>query len=399
MPKSLHGPRLSTLILLSALGILPINIFLPSLTNMAAEFRVDYGIVGLALAAYAAVSACLQIIMGPLSDRFGRRPVILWGLAIFVIATVGCVVAPDVWTFLACRMIQAVIAPTYAVALAVIRDTTSTEQAASKIGYVATAWAVAPMLGPSFGGLLDEAFGWRASFWFLVIFGIAVFVLCWIDLRETNRSPSNTIAEQFRAYPELLGSRRFWAYASCMAFSVGTFYAFLAGAPLAASSAFNLSPPTLGLYMGSITGGFMFGSFLSGRFASRLQLTTTLIAGRVIACVGLLLGLILYFAGVEHVMALFGPCMFVGVSNGLTMPSANAGAISVRRKLTGSAAGLASAISVTGGATMSSIAGAVLTPENAHYALLLVMLGSATIALAAALNARHLERASLHADR
>lgn len=98
-------------------------------------------------------------------------------------------------------------------------------------------------------------------------------------------------------------------------------------------------------------------------------------------------------------MALFGPCMFVGLSNGLTMPSANAGAISVRPKLTGSAAGLASAISVTGGATMSSIAGAVLTEENARYQFLLVMLSSATIALAAALIARHLERASLDADR
>jgi fucose permease len=106
-----------------------------------------------------------------------------------------------------------------------------------------------------------------------------------------------------------------------------------------------------------------------------------------------LLGLVLYVAGVDHVMALFGPCMFVGVSNGLTMPSANAGAVSVRPNLTGSAAGLAGAISVAGGATMSAIAGAVLTAENAHYALLLVMLISAAIALAAALSARHLERA------
>lgn len=399
MPKSSRPPSLSTLVLLSALGILPINIFLPSLTNMAAEFGVDYGVIGLVLAAYAAVSACLQIIMGPLSDRFGRRPVILWGLVIFVLATIGCAVAPDIWTFLGFRTIQAVIAPTYAVSLAVIRDTTRKEQAASKIGYVAMAWAVAPMLGPSFGGLLDEIFGWRASFWFLAIFGTAVYILCWIDLRETNRSPSNTIVEQFSAYPELFLSRRFWAYTLCMAFSVGTFYAFLAGAPLAASSSFDLSPAMLGIYMGSITGGFMFGSFLAGRFASRFRLTTTLIAGRVIACAGLLVGLILYSAGIDHVFALFGPCMFVGVSNGLTMPIANAGAISVRQKLAGSAAGLAAAISVAGGAVMASIAGATLTEENARYVLFLVMLSSATIALAAALSARIFEHAPLDMDR
>jgi len=392
MPEPTHPPRLATLILLSALAILPINIFLPSLTNVAAEFGVEYGVAGLALAAYAVVSASLQIVMGPLSDRFGRRPVILWGLAVFMFATIGCALAPDIRTFLVCRMAQAAIAPTYAVSLAAIRDTTGKEEAASRIGYIAMAWAVAPMLGPSLGGFLDETFGWRANFWFLAACAIAVFTLCWVDLRETNRNPSSTMAEQFHAYPELLTSGRFWAYASCMAFSLGAFYAFLAGAPLAAASAFDMSPALLGIFMGSITAGFMFGSFLSGRFAGRFSLTTTLIAGRVVACAGLLLGLVLYLAGVDHVLALFGPCMFVGVSNGLTMPSANAGALSVRPRLTGSAAGLASAIAVTGGAAMSSIAAAVLTQDNARHGLLLVMLASATIALAAALGARRLER-------
>ena len=389
MQNLLRGPRLSTLILLSALAILPINFFLPSLPGMAAEFDVDYGTMGLSLAAYAGVSACLQLVLGPLSDRFGRRPVILWALAVFIAATIGCALAPDARTFLACRMVQAVIAPTYGVSLAVIRDTTSREQAAGRFGYLAMAWALAPMLGPTVGGLLDQAFGWRASFYVLALFGAAVLALCWTDLSETNRTPSNTMAEQYRAYPELLGSKRFWAYCVCMAFSVGAFYAFLAGAPLAAS-AFDLSPAALGLYMGSITGGFMVGSFLAGRAASRLPMATILIAGRVLACAGLSLGLILYAAGIVHVLALFGPCLFVGVSNGLTQPSASAGAISVRPTHTGSAAGLAGAITVAGASIMATVAGAVLTEENARPGLLLVMLASAIVALAAALLTRHL---------
>ena len=355
---------------------------------MATEFDVAYGIMGLSLAAYAGVSACLQLVLGPLSDRFGRRPVILWALAIFVVATVGCAMAPNAWTFLACRMVQAVIAPTYAVSLAAIRDTNSREQAAGQFGYLAVAWAAAPMLGPAFGGLLDQMLGWRARFYVLALLGAAVLVLCWADLRETNSAPSNTMAEQYRAYPELLASRRFWAYCVCMAFSVGAFYAFLAGAPLAAS-AFDLSPAVLGVYMGSITGGFMAGSFLAGRLAGRLPLTTILIAGRIVACAGLSFGLVLYVAGIGHVWALFGPCLFVGVSNGLTQPGANAGAISVRSTHTGSAAGLASAITVAGASIMAVLAGAVLTEENVRSGLLLVMLASAAVALGAALLARH----------
>lgn len=390
-PASPSAPHLITLILLSALCILPINIFLPSLPQMAEEFGVPYGTVSLALAAYAAVSAGLQIVVAPLSDRFGRRPVILLCLAIFVLASIGCALAPDVWSFLALRMLQAAIAPAFAVSLAIIRDTTDKAQAASRIGYVSMAWAVAPMLGPSLGGLLDQGFGWRASFWFLTLCGAAVFALCWFDLRETNRNPSKTIAAQFRAYPELLGAGRFWAYALCGDFSVGAYYAFLAGAPLA-SAPFGLSSALLGIAMGSITGGFILGSFLSGRFASRYPLTTTLLTGRLIACLGLLGGLVLHLAGVHHVLALFGPCLFVGLANGLSQPSASSGAISVRPHLTGSAAGLAGAIGVTGGAVMSSITGAVLPQENAAGMLLLVMLASATLALVAAIVARHLER-------
>ncbi len=380
-------PRLSTLILLSALAILPINFFIPSLPGMASEFNVSYGLMGLSLAAYAGVSACLQLIIGPLSDRFGRRPVILWALTIFIVATIGCAVAPDAWTFLACRMVQAVIAPTYAVSLAAIRDTTSREEAAAQFGYLAMAWAIAPMVGPTLGGLLDQVLGWRACFCVLALLGAAVLALCWTDLGETNSAPSNTMAEQYRSYPELLGSKRFWAYCICMAFSVGAFYAFLAGAPLAAAT-FSLSPAILGLYIGSITGGFMVGSFLAGQLAGRLPLTTILIAGRILACAGLVFGLVLYAAGIDHVLALFGPCLFVGLSNGLTQPSANAGAISVRSTHTGSAAGLAGAITIAGASITAAFAGAVLTEENARSGVLLVMLASASIALGAALLTR-----------
>ena len=160
---------------------------------------------------------------------------------------------------------------------------------------------------------------------------------------------SGTLKKQSRVYPELVRSRRFWGYALCIAFSTGGFYAFLGGAPLVASTLFDVPPALLGVYMGSITAGFVSGSFLSGRFAARYALTTMMIGGRIVACLGLILGLLVLAAGVLHELTLFGACVCVGIGNGITMPSSSSGALSVRPTLAGRASGLSGALTVAGG--------------------------------------------------
>ncbi|KAB0657140.1 multidrug effflux MFS transporter [Burkholderia diffusa] len=377
-------PRLSTLILLCALSVLPLSICLPSLPNIAIAFHADYALVSLSLAGYASVAATLELIMGPLSDRFGRRAIVLTSLTVFVIGSLGCALSGNIWAFLAFRLLQAPITSCYPVSMAAIRDTTGKEGAASRIGYAAMAAAFAPMLGPTVGGVIDETSGWRAIFWGLALSGISLFAVCWFGLGETNKNPSGTIRRQLRAYPALLQERRFWAYALCMAFSTGTFYTFLAGAPLAAKTSFDVPPATLGFWMGTITAGFVLGSFLSGRYARRYPLTTTIMAGRIVACAGPIVGLMLFLVGAKHAMALFGPCMLVGFGNGLSNPCAHAGAVSVRPELAGSASGLAGALTIAGGAALSSMTGAVLTESNAAYAPLFLMLFSSVIALLAA---------------
>ena len=379
------APRLFTLIVLSGLSVLSLNMFLPSLSNIAMDFAAPYALANLAIAGYAGATAILQLIVGPLSDRFGRRPVMLAALVIFCLASVGCLLAADVWTFLLFRMMQAAIISGYTVSLAVVRDTVGAQRAASLIGYLAMAWAIAPMLGPMLGGLLDELFGWRASFWAFFGFGIFVLALCWIDLRETNQTPSETLKKQFRAYPELVRSRRFWGYALCMAFSTGGFYAFLGGAPLVAGALFDVPPTLVGVYMGSITAGFVFGSFLAGRFAARYPLATMMIVGRIVACLGLILGLLVLAAGVVHELTLFGACICMGIGNGITMPSSSSGAMSVRPTLAGSASGLSGALTVAGGGVISAATGTILTAHNAAYGLLGMMLLSSALGLVAAL--------------
>lgn len=386
-----RAPKVLTLILLCALSVLPLNVFLPSLANIAQDFETDYALVSLSLAGYAAVAVAMELIMGPMSDRFGRRPIVIFSLATFTVGSIGCALASSIWAFLAFRSLQAVITSCYPVSMAIIRDTVGKEQTASRIGYTAMIWALAPMIGPALGGLVDQAVGWRAIFWGLALAGIMMLTVCWFQLGETNKTRSGTIAQQFRTYPALFRAPRFWAYALCMGFSVGTVYAFLAGAPLVAVI-FNVSPAALGLFIGSITAGFVFGSFLSGRYAGRYPLTTMMIVGRIVACSGPVICLILLFADVTHVVALLGPCILVGVGNGLTMPSANAGALSVRPDLAGSAAGLAGAITLAGGATLSSITGAVLTEVNAPYALFSIMLLSTGFALLASMLAALAEK-------
>lgn len=385
-------PSLLTLILLSSLSIVSLNLFLPSLPNMAQDFGTDYATVSLAIAGYSAVAAVLLLIVGPMSDRYGRRPVILWGLAVFCVASLGCLLAGDIGTFLAFRMLQAAIIAGFAVSRAAISDTATAGKAASLMGYLAMAWAIAPMLGPVVGGALDVLFGWRASFVAFLTLGVALFVLCWFDVGETNTNPSPSMMQQIRAYPELLRSGRFWGYTLCITFSTAAFYAFLGGAPLVAVAVFEVSPARLGFYIGSITAGFMFGSFLAGRFAARYELTTVMVVGRLIACAGLAVGLVLVGSGIVYQLTLFGACACVGIGNGITMPSANAGCMAVRPRLAGSASGVSAAMTNAGGGALAAFTGAVLSPDNAAWGLIAIMLVASALGLSAALYVRAAER-------
>jgi len=378
-------PRMITLVLLAALSTLSLNLFLPSLTNIALDFQADYALVSLSIAGYLAVTAVLQLVIGPMSDRFGRRPVLLCGLSCFVIGSLGCLLAKDIYYFLLFRALQAGVISGWVLAMAMIRDTREEGEAASLIGYVAMSMAIAPMLGPMIGGLLDEFFGWRASFVLYSVMGVALLLLCWLDLSETNRSPSATFAVQFQAYPELFGSRRFWGFALCAVFSTGAFYVFLAGVPLVAARQFDISPGILGFYMGTITAGFAVGSFVAGRYSQHYPRTTMMITGRSFAVVGLALGLILFLAGYAHGLTLFLATVFVGVANGISMPSVNAGAISIRPGLAGSAAGLMGASTVGSGAVLTSVTGYLLEDGDAATRLLGIMLLCSVMALSAAI--------------
>jgi len=381
---STAAPRRSILLLLTALSVLPVNIYLPALPNIAAAFRADFALVNLSIAGYAIVSALTEIIAGAMSDRYGRRPVALTAVSIFIVASIGCALAPNIGIFLLFRVMQAPIAACFCVALVVIKETAGERQAASRIGYAAMGWAIAPMLGPTFGGVLDEMFGWRAIFVSLALLGAAILAISMRELNETSGNIPKPRGDYFASYAQLLSSTRFWGYALCMACSTGTLYIFLGGAWLAVGSSLGGSSAKLGFFMGMVPAGFILGSYLAARFTGK-SLGTTLVIARLSTCMGLLLGLLLSMSGVTHVLAFFGPCIFIGIGNGLTFPAANLGVMSVRANLAGTAAGLAAAMSIAGGALIASIAGLYLREASAIPSLFLMLLTSASLALSAAL--------------
>nr|WP_270728987.1 multidrug effflux MFS transporter [Shimia sp. Alg240-R146] len=381
-------PSLTTLILLTAFSVLSLNMFLPSLAHIAADFQVDYAMANLSIAGYLAVTAVLQVIMGPLSDRFGRRPVMLSGLGIFSFASIGCLLATDIWVFLGFRLLQGALISGMALSRSAVRDQHSPQKAASLLGYISMAMAIAPMTGPLLGGILDQLYGWRATFVFFVVCGFLLWWLTWADMGETNRNRSSTIRDQFQTYPELLRSRRFWGYAFCLTFSLGAFYIYITGAALVGGTIFDLTTTEIGASVGIITLGFAVGSFLSGRFANRVPLVKMVIAGRLVAACGPALGLAFLSFGLVHPISYFGAITLVGLGNGLTIPSANSGVMSVRPQLSGSAAGLSGAMAVASGAILTSFTGAVLSPETGAVVLMLLILASVLLSLLAGLYVR-----------
>ncbi|NCO85776.1 MAG: multidrug effflux MFS transporter [Rhodobacterales bacterium] len=366
-------PHVSTLMLIAGISALNMSIFLPSLAAMAVWFDTDYALMQLSVSAYLAVTALLQVVIGPISDRFGRRPVILWSMAIFVVATIGAVYAPSVEVFLAFRMMQGAVASAMVLSRAIVRDMFPQEQAASVIGYVTMGMALVPMVGPVVGGVLDEAFGWQATFWFLAACGIGVGLLCYFDQGETVAGRGISFADQFRSYPELLRSQRFWGYVLCAAFASGAFFAFLGGASFVAGDVYGLSAVWTGAALGAPAIGYAVGNFVSGRYSVRFGINRMILAGTLITAAGMGLSLLLSLAGVHSALIFFSFCTTVGLGNGLVMPNATAGMLSVRPHLAGTASGLGGAILIGGGAALSAVAGALLVPGSGALPLQVIM--------------------------
>lgn len=355
--KDVVKPGIFVLVALSALQPFALNVMAPALPGMALSFDVDYATIQLTLTFYLVAVAIAQFFGGPLSDRFGRRPVILTSLVLFSFGAFAAVFAHSVGALIAARILQACGAGTaFALARAVIRDTSGRDESASRIGYVTMVMVVVPMIAPLCGGMLDEQFGWRSIFVVGTIFGAAVLLYASLKLPETRAGygvGGGSLRHVLSAFPTLIRNRGFLGYAGALAFCSASFFGFLAAAPYVIVTVMDRSPDVYGAYFALSAFGYMVGNFVSGRFGQRIGTDRMVLIGSIISSFAIFSELVVIFTLPWTPASFFIPLMGNAIGNGLTMPGATAGALSVRPDLAGSAAGFAGAFQLGLGAAMT----------------------------------------------
>lgn len=354
---------LAVLVTISALQPFALNVLAPATPALATTFGTDYATIQLTLSLYLTAVAVTQLVVGPLSDRYGRRPCVLIGIGMFTLGCLLSALAPSTAVLLIGRIIQGAGAGTaFALARAIVRDTSAQDEAASRIGYLSMVMVLSPLFAPLVGGMIDARFGWRAIFAVMVMMGCAVLFYSASRLPETRPqgvTPAS-VGALIRGFPILLKDRRFLGYALAMSFTSAAFFAFIAGAPYIVVEVMGRTPEVYGVYFMANALGYMAGNFLSGRYARRMGADRLVTIGTALSVFS-----VISEVGVMSVMAwtpatLFLPLALNAVGNGLTLPGATAAALSVRPDMTGTAAGLTGAFQLGLGALMALLVGATV---------------------------------------
>jgi len=360
MPEPSRMILLVLIVGMAAMGPLGMHIFLPSMPGLQAVFATDYATVQLTLTFYFAAFAAAQLIYGPLSDRFGRRPVILAGLGLFLAGNLACMLAPSIEALIAGRALQAVGACAgMSLGRAIIRDVYSRERAASMMAYVTTAIVVAPMIGPTVGGIIDVTLGWRYVFGFVLLLGIAIFLASLLALVETHkdRGAIASFAAMLGSYGVLLRRREFIGYAVPTACMVAAFFGFLGSAPYVVITLMGRPPSEYGFYFIFIAGAFMLGNLIAGRITPRVGSDRMILIGCAMTIAGAIIQAAIVFAGWLTPVSFFAPMVLINFGNGFAMPNGNVGAVSVDPTRAGAAAGLTGFMQMGLGAVVSHVVG------------------------------------------
>jgi DHA1 family bicyclomycin/chloramphenicol resistance-like MFS transporter len=358
------GIVIAVLIAVATLNSLSINMIVPALPSMAAGLATDFASVQLTLSSYLFATAIAQLVHGPLSDKFGRRPVLMAGMLLYILASVICLFATSVWIVILGRILQGVgAAAGFALGRAIVRDLYEREKAASMLGYITMGFSLAPMVAPLIGGLISDHLGWRLIFLFLTAVGCVLLFITWTALPETRKPvPEGEKRIGFViSFATLAKIPAFWAYALTTGFMTAVFFAFLGGTPYVATTLFGMSGTEYGLYFVFVPIGFFIGNFFTARLTMRVGSGRLMRIGNLISLAASISSLLLLGSGWQHPLALFAPIYLIGLANGLSSNNSIAGAVSVRPHLAGAASGIAGSFQIGFGAVATVIIGYLLT--------------------------------------
>jgi len=340
-------PSLGLAILLTtlvALGPLSTDLYLPALPTLAQAFATDAARVQLTLSVFLAGFAVAQLFYGPLSDRYGRRPVMLFGLALYFVSSLACMLAPGIDTLILARFFQALGACAGPVlGRAIVRDVYGPVQAARVLAYISGAMAIAPMIGPLLGGWLTVWFGWRANFAALTLFSAVQVAATFMLLGESNahRDPEATRPRRIAGnFGDLLSARLYLGYLLCFSFAYAALFSFISGSSFVLIELHGLSPQWYGASFGFVVTGYIAGTVASGRLTLKLGPPRMVLMGALLGTAAGTLMAVLALTGVHSVWAILLPMVVFMVATGLVMPNAIGGALAPYPKMAGAASAL-----------------------------------------------------------
>lgn len=361
--KAKARSRETTLLLtcLVSLGALSTDMYLPMLPRIRQEFLAETSEAQATLSVFLLGFAVSQLIYGPLSDRFGRRPLVLAGMTIYALASFACALAGSIETLVAGRFFQALGACAGPVlARAVVRDLYERRDAARILAYMASAMALIPAVAPVFGGWLGESLGWRFIFDLTAV--IALFLLAWsgwhlVETNDRKRPDALNVAVLFTTYLSFFRSRIFLAFTLANAFTYGAMFAFISGSSFVLIEGVGISPESYGLCFGAVVVGYIVGAWAAGRLGPLIGLERCLRIGAgcsFVAGLLLLAGNALWGAGV---LILVLPMILQFLGAGLVMPNSVAGAIAPFPDRAGSASAMLGFVQMAGAATSGALVG------------------------------------------
>jgi len=379
--------------LLAAIGPLSIDTYLPSMPAIANEFGVPSSVVQQSVSAYFVGLAAGQIISGPFSDRFGRRPVLFIGLGLYLIATLISVLAPTIGILIIGRLVQGLGASaTPAAGRAVIRDIWSGDRAARAMSFVMMVMAFAPLIAPILGGQIFTYFGWRAIFWLMVGFGAFLVMLVQFRLPETNgpeRRAGVSIGDYFRAYRYLLASGRTWGYLLAGGLSFATMFAYITGSAFVYIDYFGVEPEYFGFFFALNVISLTLCNWLNSRFVAQFGYLNLLGVGIAVSVSGTLTLLFCSLTNTGGILAVV-ITLFIAVGPvGMTSANAIAGLLNLYPQNAGAASALFGVAQFGFGALAGILTGVFYTGTPVAMALAMTVMAGSGLTAWLWLNARY----------